>query len=204
GAVLDTFHVAGGNDQLARGLAARLPPGSLRMDSAVTAIRRRSDGRYVVRAQGQGSDLLADRVVLATPLPPLRQVDLDEAGLSERRHQAIAQVPMATHRKLLFQLTRQAHLDPAWPGLMVTDAPPTVVWDSSIRQAGQAGLLTFFSPDPWLAAPEGHVVAPSDVRSSATALIADLAPGLDGALADGAWLDDWAADPWSGGSYAAF
>jgi monoamine oxidase len=204
GGVMDTFHVAGGNDQLAFGLAARLPSGCLQLGTAVTAIRRRADGRYVIRANGAVSELLADRVVLATPLPPLRQVDLDEAELSDRRHQAIAQVPMASHRKLLLQLTRQPHIDSAWPGLLLTDAPPTAVWDSSIGQSGTAGLLTFFSPDPWLAGVGGHAVAPAAVTASAAALVADLAPGLDAAVADHSWLDDWPADPWAGGSYAAF
>ena len=202
--VLDTFHVAGGNDQLARGLAARLPTDCLRLDTALTGIRRRADGRYDIRADGAAPELLADRVVLATPLPPLRQVDLEQADLSERRHQAIAQVLMATHRKLLAQMTRQPLLDPAWPGLIVSDEPPTAVWDSSIGQPGSAGLLTLFSPDPWLAAPDGHAAAPTAVAGAAAALLGNLAPGLDRALADHLWLDDWTADPWAGGSYAAF
>jgi monoamine oxidase len=204
GGVTDTYHVSGGNDQLAAGLAARLPSGCLQPSTAVTGIRRRPDGRYVVRANGAVSDLLADRVVLATPLPPLRQVDLDQAGLSELRHQAIAQVPMATHRKLLLQLTRQPRTDSAWPGLLVTDAPPTAVWDSSIGQAGVAGLLTFFSPDPWLEVSGGHGPAPAAITASAAALVADLAPAFDAAAAPQSWLDDWPADPWAGGSYAAF
>ncbi len=203
GAVMDTFHVAGGNDQLAHGLAARLPPDCLRLSTALTAIKRRVDGRYLVRTD-VGAELLADRVVLATPLPPLRQVDLDAAELSARRHQAIAQLPMATHRKLLLQLTHQPRVDSAWPGMLVTDAPPTAIWDSSIGQAGTAGLLTFFSPDAWLAIPDRHAAAPPPVTASAAALVADMAPGLEAALTDRYWLDDWPADPWAGGSYAAF
>jgi monoamine oxidase len=202
--VLDTFQVVGGNDQLARGLAARLPPGCLHLDTALTGITRRADGRYDVRADGTASELLADRVVLATPLPPLRRVDLEHAGLSARRHQAIAQVLMATHRKLLVQMTRQPLADPAWPGFIVSDEPPTAVWDTSVGQPGSAGLLTLFSPDPWLASSDGHAAAPTAVAASAAALLADLAPGLDRALGDHLWLDDWSADPWAGGSYAAF
>ena len=204
GGVTDTYHVSGGNDQLASGLAARLPSGCVQLSTAVDGVRRRSDGRYIIRAIGAVSELLADRVVLATPLPPLRQVDLDEAGLSDLRHQAIAQVPMATHRKLLVQLTRQPRTESGWPGLVVTDAPPTAVWDSSIGQAGTAGLLTFFSPDPWLAVSGGHAAAPAAITASATALVADLAPTFDAIGASQSWLDDWPADRWAGGSYAAF
>jgi monoamine oxidase len=203
-AVLDTFQVAGGNDRLARGLSARLPPDCLRLGTALRGIRHRADARYDVRIDDAAHDLLADRVVLATPLPPLRQVDLDQAGLSERRHQAIAQVLMATHRKLLVQKARQPRLDPAWPGLILTDSPPTAVWDTSFAQPGSAGLLTMFSPDPWLASPGGHAAAPVSVARAAAELIGDLAPGLGGAVGDHAWLDDWGADPWAGGSYAAF
>ena len=111
---------------------------------------------------------------------------------------------MATHRKLLVQMTRQPRLDPAWPGLLLTDSPATAVWDTSIGQSGSAGLLTLFSPDPWLASPEGHAAAPTAVVGTAAELIGGLAPGLDRSVADHLWLDDWSADPWAGGSYAAF
>jgi monoamine oxidase len=201
--VVETFHVAGGNDQLATGLAARLPEGCVHLDTPLTALRRRPDGRYDV-ATGAGKPLVADRVVLTTPLPPLRRVDLTGAGLSARRLEAIEQVPMGTHRKLLAQLTRQPDADPAWPGLLVTDAPPTAAWDTSRAQPGAAGLLTFFSPAPWLAASTAHGVASGGVPAAAAAVLAQVAPGLERALGERCWLDDWTADPWSGGSYAAF
>lgn len=202
--VIDTFHVSGGNDQLASGLAARLPDGCLHLQTVLTSVRRLADGRYVLTTDSGGAHLLADRVVLATPLPPLRRVDLTDAGISARRLQAIAEVPMATHRKLLAQLAGQPGLDAAWPGLLLTDAPPTAVWDSSRGQRGTAGLLTFFSHDTWLASPDSHGPPSTGAMNAAEKIVAGLAPGLERALSGQYWLDDWAADPWSGGSYAAF
>jgi monoamine oxidase len=203
GGVVETFHVAGGNDQLATGLAARLPDGCVRLETPLTSVRRRPDRRYDVATDG-GVPLVADRVVLATPLPPLRRVDLTAAGLSARRLEAIELVPMATHRKLLVQLERQPASDIAWPGLLLTDAPPTAVWDTSTGQPGAAGLLTFFTPDPWLAAGTPHDLTSGAVPAQAAAMVTQLAPGLEGAVGGRCWLDDWSADPWSGGSYAAF
>ena len=203
GGVVETFHVAGGNDRLATGLAARLPDGCVQLETRLTSVVRRSDGRYEVGTDA-GRPLVADRVVLATPLPPLRRVDLTGAGLSARRLEAIEQVPMGTHRKLLAQLTGQPGSDPAWPGLLLTDAPPTAVWDTSSGQPGTAGLLTFFSQDPWLAADAPHEIADGSVTSAAGELVAALAPGMERAMDGRVWLDDWSADPWSGGSYAAF
>jgi monoamine oxidase len=203
GGVVETFHVRGGNDQLATGLAARLPEGSVRLETRLTSVRRRPDGRYDVGTDA-GPLNVADRVVLATPLPPLRDVDLTGAGLTARRAEAIEQVPMGTHRKLLAQLTRQPGSDAAWPGLAITDAPPTAVWDTSSGQPGAAGLLTFFSHHDWLAAPAAHAPASPDVAAAAGRMVATLAPGMTDALDGRVWLDDWTADPWTGGSYAAF
>ena len=47
-AVTHTFHVRGGNDQLAHGLAGRLPVGVLHLEAPVHAVRHQSDGRYVI------------------------------------------------------------------------------------------------------------------------------------------------------------
>lgn len=205
--VVETFRVAGGNDRLATGLAERLPPGCLQLESPLTSLARRPDGRYDV-ATGAGRPLVADRVVLATPLPPLRRVDLSGAGLSARRSEAIERLGMGTHRKLLVPLDRRPAADPAWPGLLLTDAPPTAVWDTSAGQPGTAGLVTFFSQHAWLAAPPGHhaahAPAPDDVAAAAGAMLAGVAPGLAVERTGPCWLDDWSADPWSGGSYAAF
>ena len=43
-AITHTMHVRGGNDLIAQGVADRLPAGVLRLDAAVTAVRRRSAG----------------------------------------------------------------------------------------------------------------------------------------------------------------
>ncbi len=71
-----------GNDQLATGMAERLPDGALRLDSPLEALWRRTDGRYGLSFAGGPPDVVADRVVLALPFTTLRRVDLDRAGLT--------------------------------------------------------------------------------------------------------------------------
>jgi monoamine oxidase len=66
----ERFHVHGGNDQLAWGLAERLPAGALQLDSPLRALRRRASS-YVLSFKGTPTEVHADVVVLCLPFPAL-------------------------------------------------------------------------------------------------------------------------------------
>lgn len=68
------------------------------------AVRRgpppRHGARYSFDRLGRVTDVDADRVVLALPFTRLRTVDLDEAGLSERKRRVIAVQPNGSNPKV--------------------------------------------------------------------------------------------------------
>ena len=202
-ASVHSMHIAGGNDQLALGLSARLPQGSLYLDSPLTGLVSRSDGRYLVLADGQ-QDLIADRVVLATPFPPLASVDLSDSGLSPRRLEAFGSLPMGTHRKVLMELDRQADDTPDWPGVAGDVDLPAALWNTGVAQTGSTGLLTLFTPADLLPTGVPHGPASETASSAALDQVERMAPGMRQWMSDRVWIDDWPSDPWAGGSYAAF
>ncbi len=204
-AVVDVFHVAGGNDLIAEGLASRLPPGCLRLESPVSSVVRGSDGRYAVSVAGDKGVHVADHVVMAIPIPAMRRLDLTDAGLSELRHRSIAEIPMGTHSKLLMQLDLRPSAHPEWPGAALVDDPCLVAWDTSQGQPGESGILTLFTADPaFTSAGHAHGAADDASRRIARELVARVAPGLEAYAVGDMWLDSWRDDPWTEGSYASF
>ncbi|MEO8329628.1 MAG: NAD(P)/FAD-dependent oxidoreductase [Candidatus Nanopelagicales bacterium] len=203
-AMTQVMHVRGGNDRIVAALAERLDDGVLRMESPLTRLSRLADGRYEVEVRGDSRRLLADRVVPAVPLPCLREVDLDGAGLSPRRREAIAELPMGQGTKLLVQLDSRLSDIQSWPGFAVTDRPDVAFWDTSAGQPGASGLLTLFTSGCIFEASQPHAAATPDVLVQARALLADVLPGIEPHVTENAWLDSWPEDPWSQGSYAGF
>jgi len=203
-AVTDVMHVHGGNDRIVSGLVDRIPDGVLRLQSPLARLSRRTDGRYEVEVSGDRPVLLADQVVLALPFPCLRSVDLDRANLSQRRRDAIAELPMGQGTKLLLQLDKRPSLTEAWPGFAVTDQPYIAFWDTSAGQEGQAGLLTLFMSGPVFSTTQPHAPATSDTLTHARQLLEDVLPGMEQHVGGQGWLDSWPDDPWSQGSYAGF
>jgi monoamine oxidase len=202
----ERYHVHGGNDQVPRGLADRLPEESLHLGAPLEAIWRRRDGAYGLRFGGVRSDVVADRVVLATPFTTLREVDLERAGLSRRKRECIERLGMGTNAKLLLQFRRLRH-DRHWNGELTTDRPFLDTWDSTLTQPGKTALLTVYSGGSVGAgypARQAHGPAPERVVRDTLATLDRAVPGIGRDFAGRAWLDDWTADRWARGSYAAF
>jgi monoamine oxidase len=202
--VVDSFHVAGGNDLMAQALADRLPDGCLRLASPVASVSRRADGRLVVEVTGGSQPLVADRVVLAAPLGALGTMDLFGAELSQRRQDAFAQLLMGQHSKVLTQLDARPEVIAGWPRVGLFDGPVGVGWATSEGQPGDAGLFTLFAQHVVPPPVGGHGDADPDTRSWLSALLTAMTPGAADHIQQRVWVDSWAHDPWTGGSYAAF
>jgi monoamine oxidase len=204
----ERYHVHGGNDQVPRGIADRLPTGALRLDSALESLRRRDDGTYRLRFGGLRGDVIARQVVLAAPFTTLRRVDLRRSGLSRIKREAIENLGMGTNAKVLLQFHHRPSRFERWNGELSTDQPPFLdTWDSSLTQSGRDGLITVYSGGAIGAgyrARRPHGPAPRSVVRDTLAALERVVPGISRDFAGRAWLDDWAADPWVHGSYAAY
>jgi monoamine oxidase len=200
----ERFHVHGGNDQLAWGMAERLPAGTLQLDRPLTSLRRWGSS-YVLSFAGASSGVRADVVVLCLPFTALRRVDLDGSGLGARKRRCIEELGMGTNAKLLLQFDRPLSRYDNWNGEFYDAQIDT--WCSSIDERGRSSLLTVFSGGSYGAGQRGagpHAPAPRARVREAIGRISPAVPGLDAAREGRGWLDHWASDPWTHGSYAAF
>jgi monoamine oxidase len=203
----ERFHVRGGNELVAHGLADRLPPQSLHLGAPLTALWRRSDGSYGLRFDGITNDVGADRVVLAIPYTTLREVDLSRAGFRKLKRRCIDELGMGTNAKVILQFRRRPERFGGWDGELVTDQPFLDTWQSSLGQPGRAGLITVYSGGRVGAGYPGdppHGPAPPRVVRETLAALDRAVPGIARDFNGRAWLDNWSADPWTHGSYAAF
>jgi monoamine oxidase len=200
----ERFHVHGGNDQLAWGLAERLPAGTLQLDRPLRALRRRGSS-YALSFEGTRAEARADVVVLCLPFPALRRVDLGGAGLGARKRRCIEELGMGTNAKLLLQFGRHLSAFDRWNGEFYDEQIDT--WSSSTDEPGRRSLLTVYSGGSYGAAQRGprpHAPASDAHVRPALARISRSVPGLATGWDGDAWLDHWASDPWTHGSYAAF
>jgi monoamine oxidase len=197
-------HVRGGNDLLVHGLAERLVEGSIALESPLTSLRIDNDG--VLGRFDNGADVRADAVVLAIPLAALREIDLEDAHLSESRRRAIRELSiMGQNTKLLIGLDGPPTELPAWPGnLLDLDEPPIAIWDTTSAQPGPGGVLTVFTAGEVFPASEAHAEASPAVIEEAVGRLERLVPGVREHFNGRAWLDSWPHDPRTRGSYLGF
>jgi len=202
----DRYHLHGGSDRVVAGLSSRLPRGTVRLGTPLLGVRRLASGAYRLRFDGLRGDVTADRVVLALPFTALRRADLRHAGLSPGRLDAIERLGMGTNAKLLMQFRDRPAAHGGWSGEASIDAPAATTWDSSLTQPGASGLLTVFTGGRAGVYPgaRAHGRPRAAVVSAELRRLERFAPGITAAYNGRAWLDCWARDRWTRGSYAAF
>ena len=174
----ERFHVHGGNDQLAWGLADRLPPGTLQLDRPLTACAAAapptpspSPGPRPRRAPTSSSS--------ASPSPRCAGSTSTAPGLGARKRRCIEELGMGTNAKLLLQFRRHlSHYD-RWNGEFYDEQVDT--WCSSTDEPGRPGLLTVYSGGSYGAAQRGptpHGPAPHGRVRAALAGSRARVPGL--------------------------
>jgi monoamine oxidase len=198
----EKYHVAGGNDQITDGLAARLA-GQITTGSELVAVRLSSTGTYTLtfRQSSGTKTVIADRVVLALPFSILRSsVDLSRAGFERLKLIAIREQGMGTNSKLHVQFTNRFWRAQGSNGETFSDRGYQNTWEVSRAQAGQSGILVDYTG--------GNIGASFGSGTPATRaaqFLGQLEPVLPGAT--NAWngkatVDFWPGNQWSKGSYA--
>ncbi|MGP8100868.1 MAG: flavin monoamine oxidase family protein [Candidatus Cybelea sp.] len=203
----EALHIVGGNDQLAARMAAALPDGTIELNSALVALRARSDGSATCTfaSGGRTYDVVAERVCLAIPFTTLRNVELRHAGFSALKRIAIDNLDLGTNAKLHMQFKRRLWNQEHYDGSSYVEFAYQESWDVSAAQPGEYGILVGF--------PGGrHGVLPGAAHGPAPKRIADayvreldrLYPGVAKLYTGVAYLDDWKRDPWHHGAYSYY
>lgn len=184
---LPTARVAGGNQGIARALAAHLGD-RVRLRAPASAVRTTAEG---VRVDVQGASIDADAVVIAIPLPLLEQFDL-QPGMPDAQREAMSRMVRGHAAKLHVPLSSQppasAVLDVArrfwcWTATDASGEVQPVVHCFSGSAAALAGLDVTRGASTWL--------------DAAGALRSDLELEAAGAL-----LSTWDDDPWATFAYS--
>jgi monoamine oxidase len=181
----ERYRVAGGNDQLATGLADRLGD-VIRLSAPVREVD--ADGRVQL---SDGRMLVGEALVVTVPLPVLSRIWPDAPT-------ALTAVGYGVGGKVSFQFGRRLWRDYGRNGSVHSDRAWGQLWDTSDVQPGDSGVLTAL-----LSSHDGAaLLAFTDLRQRLLADIERIFPGARG-LAGEVIVTDWTNDPWSLGCYSA-
>jgi monoamine oxidase len=135
------FQPAGGMDQIPMAFAAKLGP-AVRLNSEVTAIRRRNDGvtiAYTDKASAKPATVEADYCVVTIPLKVLDAIDSDFAAAHRG---AVKGVEYGNAVKIAWQSRRFWEIDDnIYGGISWVKGPAALVWYPSDRLFSQKGIL---------------------------------------------------------------
>ncbi len=125
----------------------------------------------------QHEQVFADYVILALPLPALRQVDL-QVDLPSELQRFIREVEMGRNEKFIMGCHRRTwRHNAAFATECWNDGPVSLVWDSSVRELSStvSGALTFFMSGKEVPCGDGDIEAQGQALSAAYAA---MIPGL--------------------------
>jgi monoamine oxidase len=198
----EKYHVAGGNDQIPKLLAERLP-GQIRMGLELVAVKLNSGGGYTLtfREDSGTTTVTADRVVLAIPFSILRSsVDLTKAGFEKLKLTAIREQGMGTNSKLHVGFKTRFWRKLGSNGETFSDTGYQNTWEVSRAQAGTSGILVDYTGGD-----VGASFGSGTPASRAQQFLAQLEPVLPGATKQwngSAAIDYWPGYRWTKGSYS--
>lgn len=185
----EAFRIVGGFDQVASGLAGKLG-NAVRLGTPVQEV----DAVAGWVSTGDGEVVQADSIVLALPPPALARLAITPDLPSE-----VVSVGVGVGAKVSTQYERRIWLDDAGDGRVLSDRAVGELWETSVGQPGDRGVLTAL-----LSSHDGAALgALPDVGDRIRREVERLFPGSSG-LARQTVATDWTNDPWSLGCYAAF
>jgi monoamine oxidase len=193
---IERYRIRGGNDRLPNAFADRLRD-SLALSSPVESIQSRQSRVRVVAGRDKVD---ADFCVVATPLPVLRDMELD-VQLPRPVRDAIATLQYGQVTKTALQYKGRFWIDDGLSGDTITDLPIQATYDATGSQPGDAGVLMTYS-----AGDVGARIGAADPRAridAAVEQVAEMYPRSDRDFARGATIA-WGRERFTRGSYSAW
>jgi len=197
-----TYHVQGGNDQIAQKLVEKLD-GKVKFERIVKSITQDDTKVSVtVDAKGMSETYEADYLVCTIPFKPLRDVAFSPA-LPDDKQKAMDEVFMMTSSRAMFQTkTRFWKNDPLGElgGLKLakTDTKAERVWDLTATQPGDTGiLLAYMQSDN---ADDFAALAAPEREAYIQAEMAKFFPDIEAEKLS-FHVKIWSEDPWAQGAW---
>jgi monoamine oxidase len=208
----ERYHLVGGNQQIPRELAARLP-GQLRYGERLEAARKTAAGAVELTLRRGSTAVTAtyDAVVFAVPFTVLRGVALDRSlALPAWKTLAIQQLGYGTNAKMMVGFNGPFWAEAGCNGTAYSDLPNhQTTWETNPASATtQLAVLTDYSSGA-----RGAALDPRNVPREAERFVSDLdrvIPGAARAVRRDAnsrilaHLEHWPSNPNTLGSYTAY
>jgi monoamine oxidase len=189
------FHVRGGNSELVKALVARLPAGSVHLNSPVTSITQKA-GKVTVATASES--FTADACVFAAPASVLNSIQFEPA-LSPFK--SLAADELGYGRIIKTQMLFDKRFWPAEDFSMMSDETSHQYYHSTLGQQGARGILCSYA-----CGDKADVLAAQSKAERQAQLMRDLAavsPDAAAALID-TFDQPWQEDPWVHGAYAIY
>jgi len=208
----ERFHLVGGNQQIPRELAARLP-GQIRYGERLESARQTAAGAIELSLRRGSTSITAtyDAVVFAVPFTVLRTVALDASlALPTWKTLAIQQLGYGTNAKMMVGFNGPFWAEAGSNGASYSDLPNhQATWETNPSHAtAQSAVLTDYSSGA-----RGAALDPRNVAREVDRFVTDLDRLYPGAAqrltrdASGkalAHLEHWPSNPNTRGSYTAY
>jgi monoamine oxidase len=217
GASDERYHIAGGNEQLPRAIAAALPAGSVQLNTALTGIVHNADNSYTLTLKNSAGSFTKtfDRVIVAIPFSVLRNILSSDAafraaGFDTLKQTAIQQLGYGKNAKLQLQFnTRYWNSSGPWGignGATYSDTGYQNTWEATRAQDGATGILVDYTGGGVpLASFTGDPTDPKVVTKFAQTFLSQIEPifpGITNQWNGRATLDVPLANPFLLGSYS--
>jgi len=184
GASDERYHIAGGNELLPKAIVAALSAETVQLNTALTAIARRSDGTFdlTLKSGSTSTTKNFDRVILTIPFSVLRTLDYHAAGFDTLKQTAITQLGYGKNAKLHLQFDSRYWNTPGpWgigSGTSFADTGYQNTWDVTRAQDGATGILVDYTGGG--VSFVGDPTNPKVVHGYATAFLKQIEPVFPG------------------------
>jgi monoamine oxidase len=157
GASDERFHIKGGNELLPKRIAAALPSGSVKLNTALDGIVKNADNTFTLDLVSGGNHAFQtfDHVILALPFSVLRNIldpgsDYTAAGFNALKQTAITQLGYGKNSKLHLQFDTRYWSQSGHPwgittGTSFADTGYQNSWDVTRAQNGATGILVDYT-----------------------------------------------------------